>query len=107
MGARTRAERCMIGTVIVKDITFSKSAACTIRIHKQEASLQEQEVCKDIRLDNVGDLGGPYEERICSSQCRSREVDCLERMCFLRAIAVQRDHKCRALGEEFHGGELS
>ena len=57
-------------------------------MHMQEASLQVQEVCNDIRLDNVGDLDGPYEERICSSRCRSREVDCLERLCFLRAIAV-------------------
>ena len=48
-----------------------------------------------------------YEERICSSRCRSREMDCLERLCFLRAIAVKRDHKSSALGEEFHGGELA
>ena len=32
-------------------------------------------------------------ERICSSRCGSREVDCLEGLCLLRAIAVQRNHK--------------
>ena len=62
----------MIATAIVKGITFSTSPASTIHIHKREASLHAQEVYKDIRLDNVRDLGGSYEERICSSRCRSK-----------------------------------
>ena len=55
--------------------------------------MHAQEVSKDIRLVNVRDLGGPYEERICSSRCRSREVDCLDSLCFLSAVAVQRHQK--------------